>query len=170
MSVDDHERAPNAESSQSANLRDWLHRRGGQVHTSLELCGTRDDGERGVFALQPIEAGELLLRLTLGCIMCGCEDPVSSTNHGKNTVVATIEAAAEHRFAPAVRAALQLLLEHRQGKSSDWSPYLATLPEHFGCLEQWSPEELKMLKGTALHDRLQSMCNPRCLSLALTLP
>lgn len=147
-----------SESELSRRLRSWLVSRGGTVHPSLDLCKLREDCvERGVFSTSPIATGELLLHLPRRCVMCACEYPANIPS-GDETLdwMAALEQRLGGKLAPASRTALQLLREDGTAET-DWAPYMATLPQHFDGLEEWTVEELNMLRGTALYDRLQAM-------------
>lgn len=133
--------------AETAALVAWLEDRGAFVHPSLELFGQRDSQERGVFALQPIEEGELLLRLPRTAVICVCEDT-------DETSWLPMEV---RSMSAVVRTSLYLMRERALGENSDWAPYLDLLPKSYDTLENWAQAELEFLRGTSVHDHLSGL-------------
>ena len=60
-------------SIESDRLAAFLRERGGFVHADLELFGRSDGRDRGVFALQQIPRGTLLLRVPSTAVIRACD-------------------------------------------------------------------------------------------------
>ena len=131
----------------------WLHSQPGAiVHPALDLFGVRADGERGVFAMGPIAAGEVLLRLPPSAVLSACE------GIGCEWMPEELRRA---DVSPGVRAALYLLRHSALGPAhSPWAAYFASLPEDIDTVESWSAAELDALRGTAAHDDLARISDP----------
>ena len=135
--------------SEHESLTRWLRARGAAVHPDLDLYGVRPDGERGVFARRPIAKGALLLRLPRSAVL-SASDGCSATS------LAWMPAAAR-ALSPVLRVALCILRECALGETSDWAPYLATLPDSYNTLEFWTQTQLEALRGTGVYDELSGL-------------
>ena len=60
-------------SVETERLATFLRAHGAEVHDALELFG-KAKGERGVFATENIEQGELLLRLPASAVITACDN------------------------------------------------------------------------------------------------
>ena len=135
--------------SEHESLTRWLRARGAAVHPDLDLYGVRPDGERGVFARRPIAKGDLLLRLPRSAVL-SASDGCSATS------LAWMPAAAR-ALSPVLRMALCILRESALEETSDWAPYLATLPASYNTLEFWTQPQLEALRGTGVYDELSGL-------------
>ena len=135
--------------SEHESLTRWLRARGAAVHPDLDLYGVRPDGERGVFARRPIAKGDLLLRLPRSAVL-SASDGCSATS------LAWMPAAAR-ALSPVLRMALCILRECALGETSEWAPYLATLPASYNTLEFWTQPQLEALRGTGVYDELSGL-------------
>jgi hypothetical protein len=134
-------------SLETSRLADFLRSRGAVVHESLELFGGARGGERGVYAVDPIKEGTLLLRLPASAVVRACENG-PECDWMPSSARAT---------SPMLRTALFLMREVALGQRSEWAPYLSRLPLTYDTLEHWSQEELAALRGTSVHDEISSL-------------
>ena len=136
-------------SIESERLSAFIRSRGGGVHEEIELFGRSSiQRERGVFAVGPIERGELLLRLPRAAVICACENGEAECGWMPEAARAA---------SPMLRTAFYLMREHALGELSAWAPYLRMLPEDYDTLEHWSQAELAALRGTSVHDELSGL-------------
>ena len=134
-------------SLETGHLATFLRARGAVVNESLELFG-KARGERGVFAVENIEKGELLLQLPASAVITACDN--------SDNVCGWMPTAAR-QASPVLRTALFLMREIALGAASEWAPYIASLPDTYDTLDQWSQTELAALVGTSVHDELSGL-------------
>ena len=134
-------------SVETERLATFLRAHGAEVHDALELFG-KAKGERGVFATENIEQGELLLRLPASAVITACDN---------SDDVCGWMPAAVREASPVLRTALFLMHEVAIGEASEWAPYIASLPTSYDTLDQWTQAELAALTGTSVHDELSGL-------------
>lgn len=134
-------------SVETERLATFLRAHGAEVHDALELFG-KAKGERGVFATENIEQGELLLRLPASAVITACDN---------SDDVCGWMPAAIREASPVLRTALFLMHEVALGEASEWAPYIASLPTSYDTLDQWTQAELAALTGTSVHDELSGL-------------
>ena len=135
-------------SLETERLAAFLRDRGAFVHDALELFGSSgSSGSRGVFAVEPIAKGALLLRLPAEAVLRACD----------NGPECEWMPDAARNASPMLRTALYLMREEALGPTSEWAPYVKSLPAAYDTLEQWSQDELAALSGTAVHDELSGL-------------
>ena len=135
-------------SVESDALASFLRSRGAVVHEALELFGAaRGTDDRGVFAVEPIQQGTLLLKLPASAVIRACDDGPECE----------WMPAAARAASPMLRTALFLMRESALGPRSDWAAYLSSLPASYDTLEHWSQEELAALRGTSVYEELSGL-------------
>ncbi|KAA8911082.1 SET domain-containing protein [Sphaerosporella brunnea] len=125
---------------QNAAFMQWLvASQHAEVNPKVALADLRASGAgRGVVALSPLEADELVFRL-----------PRESALTAETSTLSSL-------LPPGVLAALDqwlaliLVLIFETRASSAWKPYIDLLPREFNTLIYWTASEISMLRGSAV--------------------
>eukprot|EP01052_Picozoa_sp_SAG31_P001936 SAG31_NODE_65_length_28565_cov_8.402914_17_plen_219_part_00 len=133
----------------SAALVEWLRASGGAAHPALDFfaAAAAADGDRRVVARQPIDCGDLLLRLPPCCVL-----PLLGLGDHRKSSCVKILGALRPPPSAMVQAALELLCVRNQataGCDGHWQPYINSLPRT--CVTPamyWSDTQRELLAGT----------------------
>ena len=143
----------------------------GFVHPSLELFSvhysTAGDGDGGIYrgirvaAGATISKGTLLARIPAHMTLNGERCPKGAENASPwlRCLVALIHARVRQRSRSGV--ANKSKTDHG---SIDFTPYLESLPEVFNTILDWLADDLKELRGTALHDTILQSSAGTCIA------
>lgn len=135
MDIDDFQSASDA-------FLAWLKSNGATISSSVQLADLRGRAAgRGVVATQNLSEDEELFSLPRASIL------TSETTD----LPANLRKELDH---PWLSLILVMVHEYLKGAESSWYPYFNLLPETFDSLMFWSDEELQLLKGSAVVDKI----------------
>lgn len=125
---------------QGEQFEAWLKLHGVEISSKVGLHDYREDGQgRGVIALEDISEGDVLFTIPQTNLLAVERDPKFN------------ELATKHSLAdwPALMAYMMLVSE-----TDRWTPYFAVLPSEFSTPMFWTPEQLQLLKGSTVLDKV----------------
>ncbi|GAX73425.1 hypothetical protein CEUSTIGMA_g877.t1 [Chlamydomonas eustigma] len=137
----------------SNNLAQWICKRGGYIHPSLDLLSPLSYGDRGVSATADIEEGCTLIVLPTCCtIHLPTAQQMNEEDVAKSYPESAMYIMKEHpATSPFLANVLVTMSELSRGDASAFSPYLTQLPEEdCNCLLSWTGAERAHLKGTTI--------------------
>lgn len=125
---------------QSEQFETWLKSHGVEISNKVGLHDYREAGQgRGLIALEDIAEGDVLFTIPQTNLLAVERDPKFG------------ELVTKHELAdwPALMAYMMLV-----SGTDRWAPYFAVLPSKFSTPMFWNPEQLELLKGSAVLDKV----------------
>ncbi|PRT56758.1 Ribosomal lysine N-methyltransferase 4 [Wickerhamiella sorbophila] len=125
---------------QSEQFETWLKSHGVEISNKVGLHDYREAGQgRGLIALEDIAEGDVLFTIPQTNLLAVERDPKFG------------ELVTKHELAdwPALMAYMMLM-----SGTDRWAPYFAVLPSKFSTPMFWNPEQLELLKGSAVLDKV----------------
>ncbi|TIA92161.1 hypothetical protein E3P99_00756 [Wallemia hederae] len=136
--------------SSTQSFVDWFVNNGGEF--SSELVKVVDDVEgmgRGLVAVKDIEPSDTLFTIPRSLILS------TKTSAFKDKLGEQVYAQLHNgdiaSWTPLIMA---MCWEYNQGSASKWHPYFSVLPNDFSSLMFWPQQDLELLKGTTVVDRI----------------
>lgn len=121
-------------------FEEWLKSNGVEISNKLALHDYRDSNQgRGMIALEDISEGDVLFTIPQTNLLAVERDPKFA------------ELVTEHELAdwPALMAYMMLM-----SGTERWKPYFDVLPTTFNTPMFWTPEQLALLKGSAVANKV----------------
>ncbi|TIB86900.1 RuBisCO-cytochrome methylase [Wallemia mellicola] len=134
----------------SAKFLEWFTTNGGEFSKDIVAIGENVDGMgRGLVAVADIKAQTSLFTIPRDIVLS------TRTSSFKEKVGQDVYKQLENdnigSWTPLIMA---MCWEYNQGGSSKWDAYFKILPKQFTSLMFWSKEELSLLKGTTVVDKI----------------
>ncbi|KAG7901003.1 hypothetical protein KL907_004447 [Ogataea polymorpha] len=131
----------------TAVFDNWLHRHYDYISDDISIADLRDSHEgRGLLARNDIQKDTVLFRLSRDHILNIRTAALGKLKPGNQEVLETL-----NQWEALI---LCLAYEMMLGEESQWSSYLAVLPEKFNSLMFWSSEELEKMKPSNVLQRI----------------
>ncbi|KAG7798930.1 hypothetical protein KL944_004329 [Ogataea haglerorum] len=131
----------------TAAFESWLHRHYDYISDDIEIADLRNSHEgRGLRARNDVQKDTVLFRLARDHILNIRTAALGKLKPGNQEVLETL-----NQWEALI---LCLAYEMMLGEESQWSSYLAVLPEKFNSLMFWSSEELEKLKPSNVLQRI----------------
>ncbi|KAG7827192.1 hypothetical protein KL920_004852 [Ogataea angusta] len=131
----------------TAAFDSWLHRHYDYISDDIEIADLRNSHEgRGLRARNDIQKDTVLFRLARDHILNIRTAALGKLKLGNQEVLETL-----NQWEALI---LCLAYEMMLGEESQWSSYLAVLPEKFNSLMFWSSEELEKLRPSNVLQRI----------------
>ncbi|KAG0232464.1 hypothetical protein BGW41_001858 [Actinomortierella wolfii] len=121
---------------------EWLKANGASVSESMSLHDYASEGAgRGVIATQDIEKDHELFSIPRSLLLSPETSQLSKE----------VDLSSLRGWSPLI---LCMIYEYCRGADSHWKPYFDILPTEFSTPMFWADEEIELLKGTGVYDKI----------------